>query len=127
MNRIFLVAACLIPAMVLGRELTIEQVKIRASIDEASLSTGQHAQLLTSLKEIARIVFAACPESDRADRRLPFTLVMELDATGKVVSTWIEGESEIAACMSKTMSRSLLFQPPKTPFFTSFEYTFKNP
>jgi hypothetical protein len=127
MNRFFLVAAFLLPALAFGRELTIEQVKLRASIDEASLSEGEHAQLLSSLKEISRIVFAACPESDRADRRLPFTLVMELDANGKVVSTWIAGESEIANCLSKTMSRSLLFIPPKAPFFTSFEYTFKNP
>ena len=127
MIRFFVVAVCLMPALVLGRDLAIEQVKIRASIDEASLSDGQRAQLVSSLKELSRLVFADCPASDRADRHLPFTLVMELDASGKVVSTWSEGDSEIANCMAKTMSRSLLFVPPKAPFFTSFEYTVKNP
>ncbi|MEO7431125.1 MAG: hypothetical protein ABIR62_03740 [Dokdonella sp.] len=126
MNQLLLVVFCLFPAFASARALDIEQVKIRASIDEASLSEGQHAQLVASLKEIARIVSADCPASDRADRRLPFTLVMELDASGKVLSTWITGESEFSGCLSKTMSRSLLFVPPKAPFFTSFEYTFSN-
>lgn len=126
MKRLYAIAAYLIPIAALASDFTFEQAKARANSDEAALSTEQEAALVSSQGRIAYPTFANCPASDLADRRLPFTVVVELDGTGKVVRTWLSGTSAIANCLDKAMREGSLFQPPKSPFYTSFEYTFQS-
>jgi len=50
---------------------------------------------------------------------------MELDATGKVVRTWLGGTSTLAVCFNKEMATKSLFVPPHAPFYTSFEMSWR--
>jgi hypothetical protein len=126
MKYLYVFAACLIPALALGSDLTFESAKAKADSDEAALSAEQQAALVSSQGQIAHSTFANCPASDLPDKRLPFTIVVELDATGKVLRTWLSGTSAVATCLDKAMRAGSLFHPPKSPFYSSFEYTFQN-
>lgn len=127
MKFVYAISACLISVAALGSDVTFDQAKARADGDEAALTPQQEATLISSQGEIAHATFVNCRASDLADRRSPFTLVMELDAAGKVVRTWRSGTSAIAICLDEAMREGSLFHPPKSPFYTSFEYTFQNP
>jgi uncharacterized NAD-dependent epimerase/dehydratase family protein len=106
-------------------DMTFEQVKAMADSDEAGLSAEQERALVESQGSVAHPTFAGCRTSDLADRRLPFTVVMELDATGKVQRTWRSGASAIAECMNRALRAATLTRPPKAPFYSSFEYHFE--
>lgn len=98
-------------------------LKAKADHDESQLSPQGHEALTASVYGIAKPTFENCPGSDLADRHPPFTVIMQLDATGKVVTTWRTGDSAIAKCLDATMRKATLFRPPHAPFYTSFEYT----
>ncbi|MET0808151.1 MAG: hypothetical protein ABWX93_05265 [Pseudoxanthomonas sp.] len=51
-------------------------------------------------------------------------VVMELDAQGKVVRTWLKGSSPLAICLRKHAAARWLSAPPRAPFHTSIEVSF---
>ena len=106
-------------------ELSYEQAKVHADRDEASLSSAQTQSLIESQGTAAGPSFSNCPPSTAHPDLSPFTVVMELNASGKVVRTWLKGNSEIAVCFNQQMSRKTLFVPPRAPFYTSFEMSWK--
>jgi hypothetical protein len=102
--------------------LEYAEVKALADKDEASLTPDASTNLLKSQGELLEAGAAACatPTPDLS----PFVVVMELDAQGKVLRTWLQGSSPIGACMRKYVSGKTLVVPPRAPFYTSLELSF---
>ncbi|MGH8026530.1 MAG: hypothetical protein ACREO0_07355 [Pseudoxanthomonas sp.] len=102
--------------------LEYAEVKALADKDEASLAPPASQGLLKSQGELLEAGAAACatPTPDLS----PFVVVMELDAQGTVVRTWLQGSSLIGICIRNYVSGKTLIVPPRTPFYTSLELTF---
>jgi len=49
-------------------------------------------------------------------------VVLQLDAQGRVVRTWREGEEAVARCVDAGFAGKTLFVPPKAPFYAAFEF-----
>jgi hypothetical protein len=100
---------------------TISEAKAQAERSEASLSHEQLQALVKAQGALAATAFPAC--SAQASIPARFTVVVELAETGKVVNSWVQGDSPFAECFRDAMSRSFSFRPPQVPFFTAFEYS----
>ena len=53
-----------------------------------------------------------------------FTVVMRLDADGRVQKTWREGMSPLALCVQGQVRGKIAFVPPKAPFYSALEVSF---
>ncbi|QSX79106.1 hypothetical protein [Agrilutibacter solisilvae] len=51
----------------------------------------------------------------------PVGLVMELDATGRVVRTWLDTDTAVATCLGEAVKTAVFYAPPKAPFLTSMD------
>ncbi|MET0581763.1 MAG: hypothetical protein ABWY48_04155 [Pseudoxanthomonas sp.] len=102
--------------------LEYAEAKALADKDEASLSPQQGAELRSSQSALLESGTAACatPNPDLS----ALVLVMELDAQGKVVRTWLQGSSPLAICLRKHTAAQSLPPPPRAPFYTSIELSF---
>lgn len=102
--------------------LEYADAKALADKDEASLPQAESASLHKAQSELLEAGTAACatPKPDLS----PFTVVMELDAEGKVVRTWLQGSSPIGICLRKYVAGKTLIVPPRVPFHTSLELSF---
>jgi hypothetical protein len=102
--------------------LEYAEAKALADKDKASLAPEASASLRNSQSALLQAGAAACatPTPDLS----PFVVVMELDAQGMVVRTWLQGSSPIGVCMRKYVSGKALTVPPRTPFYTSLELSF---
>lgn len=111
------------PAAAAG--LTYDQAKVYADRDEASLSPDFSHKLLQSQGAAMGVVLPACmasiPHPKGHVDLTPFVVVMQLDASGKVVRTWRHGSTPLANCFERAIGPRSLFVPPKAPFYTSIE------
>lgn len=102
--------------------LEYAEAKALADKDEASLAPEASTGLLKSQGELLEAGAAAC--ATLTPDLSPFVVVMELDAQGIVVRTWLQGSSPIGICMRKYVSGKTLIVPPRAPFYTSLELSF---
>jgi hypothetical protein len=105
--------------------LSYNQAKALADRDENSLSPAQTQQLIASQGKAGGEAHASCLSPGGKKDLSPYTVVMELDSGGKVVRTWLSGTSPLAICFNKEMATKSLFSPPRMPFYTSFEMTWR--
>lgn len=108
-------------------ELNFLGAKVLADHDEASLSPEQMKGLLAAQSVAGGDSFGACPRPASVAELTPFTVVMKLDASGKIVQTWLDGTSEIAKCFHTAISTKSLNPPPHAPFYTSFAMSWDPP
>jgi hypothetical protein len=94
--------------------------KVLADHDEAALTPAEMEALLAAQGVAGGDSFGACSPPDSVAELTPFTVVMKLDASGKIVQTWLEGASRIAECFNAHISEKSLNKPPYAPFYTSF-------
>ena len=111
----------LLSAGTFAADLSYEQAKTRADKDEASLTAVQTEALIASQGQAGGASFGKCPPANANADLSPFSLVMELDASGKVIRTWLRGSSPIATCFRSEMAKKALSKPPHAPFYTSFD------
>lgn len=104
----------------LAQGLNFLQAKVLADHDEASLSPEQMDALLAAQGVAGGASFGACAPPASVAELTPFTVVMKLDESGKIVHTWLDGTSAIAACFNAAISTKSLNTPPHAPFYTSF-------
>ena len=102
--------------------LEYDQAKALADKDEAALSSEQGGKLRDSQQALLASGTAACatPNPDLS----ALVVVMELDGQGKVVRTWLKGNSPLAICLRKHAAAQSLAPPPRAPFYTSIELSF---
>jgi len=119
--------ACLSLALLAGTVLAAPileyaDAKTLADKDEASLSSQQAAGMRAAQGTLLESGAAACatPNPDLS----ALVLVVELDAQGKIVRTWLQGNSPLAICLRKYTATQTLPAPPRAPFYTSMELSF---
>jgi len=124
-----LFALCFVAAFVLLRPLTTSaspmdasEAKAKADTAEAALSPDQAQGLVKAQGALASTAFPRCLPRG-GSQPTNFTVIVELDAAGKVRNSWLIGESEFSRCFRDAMTKNFVFQAPATPFFTSFEYS----
>ena len=117
-----IVLAALSGSLSAAPTLEYAQAKALADKDEASLAQAESASLLKAQGELLGAGTAACatPRPDLS----PFVVVMELDAQGKVVRSWLQGSSPIGICLRKYVVGKVLAVPPRVPFYSSLELSF---
>lgn len=122
MGRIILFAALVVSALpAFAATPTYSEAKALADRDEAAVSKTQSAALLASQKAAIERIVPACAGAMGPAGMPPFVVVAELDAAGKVVTTWREGSTDFAVCFEQRLGTLSLFVPPHAPFYTSFE------
>lgn len=97
------------------------EAKTLADRDEAAVSRTQSADLLATQGAAIDRIIPQCAGTAGPSGMPPFVVVVELDAVGKVVTTWREGDSNFAVCFEQKLRALALFVPPHAPFYTSFE------
>ena len=123
MKLIVLIAlAALSGSLLAAPALEYAVAKALADKDEASLAPAETENLRKAQGELLDAGTAACatPRPDLS----PFTVVMELDAQGKVARTWLQGSSPIGICLRKYVTGRILIVPPRVPFYSSLELSF---
>ena len=105
--------------------MSFEEAKTLADRQEAALTPAQSQELIAAQGKVAGPAFAACMPAPPPKSLPNFTIVMSLDAGGKVQTTWLKGGTEFSSCIEHKFAAATLFKPPSTPFLTSFEYTFE--
>jgi hypothetical protein len=110
-------------------DLSYDQAKANADKDEASLSPELSQKLVESQGAAMGGVLPACmasiPHPNGHTDLTPFVVVMQLDASGKIVRTWRHGSTPLATCFEHEIGTKTLFVPPKVPFYTSIELALK--
>ncbi|WEN13642.1 hypothetical protein PY254_10290 [Rhodanobacter sp. AS-Z3] len=81
----------------------------------------QSRDLLASQGAVIDRIVPQCAQTAGPGGMPPFVVVVELDAAGKVVMTWREGDSDFAVCFERRLGALSLMAPPHAPFYTSFE------
>jgi hypothetical protein len=101
--------------------LDYDAAKALADRDEAAMQKVAADMLRRSQSTVLERAADAC----RTDEAItPFTVVLELDAQGKVTNHWRNAETKLAKCMDDKLSRQMFYVPSKAPFYISFEVTF---
>lgn len=101
--------------------------KATADVDEASMTEAEKSAALTQQRAFLDAAIAACATDQATAGSTDFSafvVVVRLDATGRVVETWRQGDSPLALCTQRYALDRILFVPPRTPFHTSFEVSF---
>ncbi|UJJ52603.1 MULTISPECIES: hypothetical protein [Rhodanobacter] len=122
MRRIIFFAALAVSVLpVFAAAQSYAGAKALADRDEASVSKAQSGVLLASQGAAIDRIVPLCERAMGPAGMPPFVVVVELDAAGKIVATWREGNSDFAVCFEKQLGTLSLFVPPRAPFYTSFE------
>ncbi|HYM86930.1 MAG TPA: hypothetical protein VET30_09360 [Pseudoxanthomonas sp.] len=105
-----------------GPDLEYAEAKALADSDENSLPEEQSSKLVAAQGELMNSGIAACatPNPDFS----AFVVAMELDAGGKVIRTWLQGDSPLAICFRKHVAAGALTPPPRAPFYSFIELSF---
>lgn len=98
--------------------------KLRSDADEATITGAAHADMLKRQGDLLDVAIAACARDELRDDFTPFTIVMQLDASGQVQQTWRQGSSPLAICVQRYVRDKTVFTPPKAPFFNAIEVSF---
>ena len=106
-------------AAAFASEITFDQANALASKDSASLDADQLLVLTRSQSRASDVVLAKCPKQVKPGDFASFTVVTELDGSGKIVRTWLQGSTPLAECFNKGMLGQTLFKPPHAPFYAS--------
>lgn len=95
-----------------------------ADADEKTVTGAAHKAMLAAQRSLLDAGVVECslgkPQRDFSG----FTIVMELDATGRVQRTWREGGSPLAICIQRYLRDKVVFVPPRAPFHTSLAISF---
>ena len=106
--------------------LPIEYIDAKrlADADEKSVTGAPHDAMLAAQGKLLDEGVVACslgkPQKDFSG----FTVVMALDASGRVLRTWREGGSPLAICLQRYVRDKVVFVPPRAPFHTSLAISF---
>ena len=95
-----------------------------AVVDEASITGAAHAAMLAAQKAVLDAGVEACALGKPQKDFSAFTVVMRLDADGRVQQTWRQGSSPLAICLQRYVRDKAVFVPPKAPFYTALEVSF---
>lgn len=95
-----------------------------AMADEASITGAAHTAMLAAQQTLLDAGVVECSLGKPQKDFSAFTVVMRLDADGRVQQTWRQGSSPLAICLQRYVRDKRVFVPPKAPFYTALEISF---
>ena len=109
-------------ALLAAAPLDFDEAKALADANEESLPKPLSAQLLQSQGDALGSAMAACahPDMDLSS----FAVVLSLNPDGSVAASWRKGETPLAKCVHKQLSKSGLAGQWPSPFYTSVAMSF---
>lgn len=125
MRATLLIALAVLAQPAIGGALKYSDAKTLADRDEASLPKAVTQALVNAQGMLINRAISVCGPLATSSGTPPFVVVARLDLQGRVVATWREGDSAFAVCFEKQVNGVLLFIPPHSPFYTSFEMNLK--
>ncbi|WP_347247297.1 hypothetical protein [Thermomonas sp.] len=104
--------------------LDYSDAKPLATRDEASVTGTAHTAMLAAQQTLLDAGVVECSLGKPQKDFSAFTVVMRLDADGRVQQTWRQGSSPLAICLQRYVRDKRVFVPPKAPFYTALEISF---
>ncbi len=104
--------------------LDYSDAKPLATRDEASVTGTAHTAMLAAQQTLLDAGVVECSLGKPQKDFSAFTVVMRLDADGRVQQTWRQGSAPLAICLQRYVRDKHVFVPPKTPFYTALEISF---
>jgi hypothetical protein len=104
--------------------LEVYDAKRLAARDEATVTGPARQTMLTAQQQLLDAGVTACALGQPQHDFSPFTIVMQLDADGRVQQTWREGSSPLAICLQRYVRDRTVFVPPRAPFYSALEVSF---
>ena len=104
--------------------LDYSDAKPLATRDEASVTGTAQTAMLAAQQTLLDGGVVECSLGKPQKDFSAFTVVMRLDADGRVQQTWRQGSSPLAICLQRYVRDKHVFVPPKTPFYTALEISF---
>jgi hypothetical protein len=101
-------------------DITFAGAKALADRDESSLSGEQKQALIQAQAPVIQEALSSCLAGS-GQKPSSFVVVVELDSTGAVRTSWRSDESKLAGCFQGVVARARLISPPRNPFYSSFE------
>ena len=95
-----------------------------ADADEKSVIGPAHEAMLAAQRKLLDAGVVECSLGNPQKDFSGFTIVMALDASGRVQRTWREGGSPLAICLQRYVRDKVVFVPPRAPFHTSLVISF---
>ncbi|MER2201827.1 hypothetical protein [Stenotrophomonas sp.] len=111
-----------IMAQALAGDVGYEQVRALAQRDEASLAPAAYTEMVDSMSRVGGASFTRCLPTPAPETLAAFTVVLQLDAQGRVVRTWREGDEAVARCVDAGFAGKTLFVPPKARFLAALVF-----
>lgn len=106
-------------------DLSFDQALSNAHSMESSLGQQDTYRLMEAQGEFLGKAIPVCINKTGSFAE-KFTVVVSLDASGKVDQVWHQPESAFVACFASEMKQQFSYIGDKTPFFTAIEYTTNN-
>lgn len=104
--------------------LDYADAKPLATRDEASVTGAAHAAMLAAQQALLDAGVVECSLGKPQKDFSAFTVVMQLDADGRVQQTWRQGSSPLAICLQRYVRDKRVFVPPTAPFYMALEISF---
>lgn len=95
-----------------------------ADANEKSVIGPAHEAMLAAQRKLLDAGVVECALGNPQKDFSGFTIVMQLDAQGRVMKTWREGGSPLAICIQRYVRDKVAFVPPRAPFHTSLAISF---
>jgi len=95
-----------------------------ADVDEAGVTGPAKDAMLATQRGLLDAGVVECSLGKPQKDFSAFTIVMRLDAQGRVQQTWRQGGSPLAICLQRYVRDKTVFVPPKAPFHTALDISF---
>ena len=95
-----------------------------ADADEAGVTGAARDAMLSAQKALLDAGVVECSLGKPQKDFSAFTIVMRLDAQGRVQQTWRQGGSPLAICLQRYVRDKTELVPPKVPFYTVLDVSF---
>lgn len=103
--------------------LSYDQAKALADSHEASLGSSAKSALTKAQGDALGDAFEIC--GSRAESPIkPFTVVVHVNGSGATDQTWLQGDTSLAQCVQKELSKARLPAAGGQPFYASYEFSF---
>ena len=113
-----------LPSPVPAPALEYVDAKKLSDADEAGVTGAARGDMLAAQRRLLDAAVEACAQFNKVNDFTAFTVVMRLDADGRVQKTWREGMSPLALCVQGQVRGKIAFLPPKAPFYSALEVSF---
>jgi hypothetical protein len=98
--------------------LTYAEAAALSDRDEEALPAEAYQRLVAAHGEAIGQALTACVDSSYDKPTISISVIVELDAHGRVTRSWRRDEDGLTTCVERQFTGALRFVPPRAPFYT---------